>query len=258
MPITASEIQAIVANEDDFGHELRVGAAIRSFGGFRVGHGSTYKDPNLGKPRQYDYRCELDIGDRRLALAIECKNINPDYPVAICGRQRVDQEAWHEIINTTTRFGTAVRRLDGFYAAGGFVGKNAVRFKADSNKPVAAPDKDFYERWAQALASATDLVKAAGGRPLGRDRLCSAVLPIVVVADHSLWTVNYDERTGVAYTPQQEDACEYFVGHPAAVEHPENYHFSHVHFYTLAGFRNFLASMNNNPNFMRALFGSDP
>jgi hypothetical protein len=69
MPLTASEVQAIIPDEDDFGHEVRVGAVIRSFRGFEVQHGGTYTDPVLGKARQFDYRCKLAIGQKSLALA---------------------------------------------------------------------------------------------------------------------------------------------------------------------------------------------
>src|ERR1035441_4483137 len=59
MAISASDIQKIVDTEDDFGHEMLVGAAIRAIASCDTQHSGTYTDRVTGKPRQFDYRCSL-------------------------------------------------------------------------------------------------------------------------------------------------------------------------------------------------------
>ena len=65
MSITAVEIKKVVLDEDDFGHEMRVGKmldtlnyAIRGVRICKPIHGETYEDP---KPRKHD---NLIIGAR--------------------------------------------------------------------------------------------------------------------------------------------------------------------------------------------------
>lgn len=63
MSITAAEIKKVVLNEDDFGHEMRVGNMLNTLnyaiGGVHIYepiHGETYEDPKTQKTRQFDYR----------------------------------------------------------------------------------------------------------------------------------------------------------------------------------------------------------
>ena len=77
MSIPSADLQAIVVAEDDFGFEMRVGGIMRKLPELEVRHGGTYSDPVEDKPRQFDYVCSLTKDNRRLALAIECKNVNP-------------------------------------------------------------------------------------------------------------------------------------------------------------------------------------
>ncbi len=173
MPIQPSDIRNVIAKEDDFGHELRVGAAIRTCPAIHVEHGGTYTDKVTKKPRQFDYRCWLRKGQARLALAVECKNLSPLVPLVVCGIARQKEEAYHELIES--RFGifrrgsatidglsSITRRTDGdsgFYPANEFVGKSLVRIQADKMSRLA--DSDIYDKWSQSISSGVELVREA-------------------------------------------------------------------------------------------------
>src|SRR5713101_7395856 len=104
MQLSPSDIRNVVAKEDDFGHEMRVGHVVRSVPAIAVQHGGTYTDPVSGKPRQFDYRCTLRKGAARLSLAVECKNLSPSSPLVVCGIKRREDEAFHDLIES--RIGT--------------------------------------------------------------------------------------------------------------------------------------------------------
>jgi hypothetical protein len=65
MTISASDIQNIVLQEDDFGHEMRVGGIFNNIKFPTINfspacflplrHGGTYIDPVTQKTRQFDY-----------------------------------------------------------------------------------------------------------------------------------------------------------------------------------------------------------
>jgi hypothetical protein len=274
MSISASDIQKIVAAEDDFGHEMRVGAAIQAVPGFEVQHGGTYTDPVTGKPRQFDYRCSLKKGTTTLVLAVECKNLNPAFPLIICGTGRREGEAFHDLIYSLAGGATATQagetvvgprsatyralRNQSFYRTGGFVGKSLLRLKPEGGKsavPVAGPDSDVYEKWAQALSSAVELVKIAFDCAQLRPTIVSAILPAVVVTDESLWKVSYGCDGKMASAPELVDQCEFYVGRRVR-NMPDVFMFSHIHFFTLSAFASFLSKMAVNDHAWETLFDS--
>ena len=295
MAISASDIQKIVDTEDDFGHEMRVGAAIRAIPSFDTQHSGTYTDRVTGKPRQFDYRCSLtketnafeiqipangctgtETGApvhtaRRLVLAVECKNLKPSFPLIICGTDREKGEAFQDLIVSIGRSATLPRRGAGtpgpgsvicraaceqsFYSASGFVGKSLLRLKPESNKSavaVAGPDSDIYERWAQAISSAVEMADASQKCARAEQLVWSAVFPVVVLSDNSLWKVAYDGE-GKASKVEQVDQCEYYVGY-GVPSIPGTFMFSHIHFFTLRAFGSFLSKMAVNENAWDTLF----
>lgn len=98
--VQSSDIRKIVASKDDFGHEVRVGAAIRNVPAINWQHGGTYTDPISGKPRQFDYRCCLRKERASLSLAVECKSLSRSVALAVCGMKRPDNEAFHDLIES--------------------------------------------------------------------------------------------------------------------------------------------------------------
>src|ERR1035438_1415248 len=262
--VESSHIRQIVESEDDFGHEVRVGAAIRCVPASNWQHGGTYTDPILGKPRQFDYRCCLTKETQSLSLAVECKSLSGSVALAVCGMKRPDNEAFHDLIRSHSsnyRWSSATlraKREDAFYLPVEFVGKNLVLINKDRKR---SPDKDIYEGWSQALSSAVDLVKLAcrSAEDTSVSESFTGILPVVVVPNYRLWKVVYDDNGSISADPSQEDACNLYVGNDIEVGPPESPHtfiFSHVHFFTLAGFGAFLSRMAINDHAWSKLFSN--
>jgi hypothetical protein len=274
MPISPSDIRDIVTKEDDFGHEMRVGHAIRSCAGIESQHGGTYTDSITLKPRQFDFRCWMTKGRTRLSLAVECKNLNPVVPLVICGTARRDNEAFHDLIESGTGrrerrtvvftgLSSVTRRASGAYSIylpNAFVGKSLVRVQID--KMMRTPDTDIYEKWAQALSSSVDLATDACdfAASSGLSPFITSVLPIVVVPDGTLWKFVCEKDGTVVTDASQVNECEFFVGRNIQVKGPirtpsfQQFAFSHIHFFTLSGFTSFLSKMAVNDHAYGKLF----
>ncbi len=294
MPISISDIERIVASEDDFGHETRVGAAIKAIPNIKSQHGGTYTDSVTGKPRQFDFRCSLTkvtngvmftVGLRgetgwepmspihqtiQLVMAVECKNLNPDFPLVVCGTNRREEEAFQDLIVCTgktffTRQSMQVpagehsqiyraKSIQSFYRQGEFVGKSLLRLKPENSKssvPVAGSDSDIYEKWAQSISSSVDLVVHSFEEARPNHRVVTAILPVVVVSDGSLWRVAYGDD-GEASKPERVDQCEFYVGRE--IQGGDGFMMSHIHFFTLKAFASFLSKMSINDIAWETLF----
>jgi hypothetical protein len=248
----ADAIAQAIATSDDFGHEMRVRAVLNKHRA-QVQHGWVYLDPIEGKPRLFDFRAKLyhPTQLRRLQFAVECKNISPDVPLVISGTARAQDEAFHDFIAFNGEKNYAQVRVlrakaDQLkYPFGEFVGKSVLRLKPDKDGGLVQSsnhETEIYQRWVQALASADALCKAAAVQD-GRDTVFqTVVLPMVVVPDATLWTVNYDATGAVVGAPTPTEATTLFFNHEVVVV-PNNHwtNFGHVHFFTLTGFHQFLA-----------------
>jgi hypothetical protein len=255
MPISISDIKDVVLKEDDFGHEMRVGNILNNvkypqmrFDEIYVlcpSHGGTYTDQVTQKTRQFDYRCQIVKGLDRLQnvlLAIECKNLNPDLPLVICGRPRTNEESYHVFIRRGDDGKSESRNVDGFnsfYKPDGFVGKSLLRLKKRDNKVCADGDSEIYDRWSQALASSYDLAYGAVyNKPAPKS--LAFVMPLVVVPDNSLWTVSYKEDGSLNEEPTQVAQCEFYVDQKLLIGLP--FVITHIHFVTLTGLSEMLSA----------------
>jgi hypothetical protein len=243
---------------DDFGFELRTKGVIEAAGGL-VTHGWTYIDPIEEKPRQFDLRAKfLNFGTERhhLFLAAECKNLDPVAPLVISGITRSKKEAFYDFVRADRTNGLRqyVMRVQSdceLYPQGGFVGKSLLRLKLDDKakdgpRLVQASDKesDIFGRWSQALASSADLCREAAWAGESSEKVHDTlIIPAVVVPDGSLWTVEYNSDGTVREEPKMAQATTIFVNHEITIV-PRNLwiNLSHVHFFTLAGVRDFLRS----------------
>ncbi|HTV42547.1 MAG TPA: hypothetical protein VMF08_18425 [Candidatus Sulfotelmatobacter sp.] len=269
MRITVEEIKRVVLAEDDFGHELRVGAILanakpkRIFGGGiqmtapvpvqlqTPEYGGTYSDPASKKTAQFDYRCRLfkscpgNLGSRHILMAVECKSLDSGMPLLVCGRRRTADESFHDFIQVTEK--KTVQRVSAgssFYKQDGFVGKNVIRIKANdsehnhSNKHAACREgeSEIYAKWSRALASARDMAYGSlygqVNDPLPPDSV-AFVMPIVVLPDGALWKAEYDAEGKLAGDPAHVTRCEYYVGH--RLDFSPTVFLTHIHFMTLAG-----------------------
>jgi hypothetical protein len=267
MGITVEEIKQVVLAEDDFGHELRVGAILANAkpkrilgGGIQMSapvpvqvrppeYGGTYSDPASKKSGQFDYRIRLSKArpgnseSRHILLAVECKSLDAGLPLLVCGRGRTADESFHDFIQVTEK--KIVQRVSTgslLYKQDGFVGKNFIRLKTknESNnvKFVACREgeSEINDEWSRALASSRDL--AYGSlygqvcEPLPPDSLAFA-MPIVVLPDGALWKAEYDAEGKLAGDPAPVTRCEYYVGH--RLDFAPTLFLTHIHFMTLAG-----------------------
>ena len=273
--IQASDIRNVVAEIDDFGHEMRVGHLIRGVQGMQTHHGGTYTDPVTQKPRQFDYRCSLTNGSACLTLAIECKNLSQSVPLVMCGTKRAETESFHDLIEARnglfkrrsaiiSGLSSVTRRASqehSIYRPGEFVAKSVVRIQADKKPMAREKDTDIYDKWAQAISSAIGLAESACTFPKGATppKFFAAILPIVVVPDNVMWAVSYDDQGNISKDPAQTDSCELFVGKEIELgekktPHFHQFTFSHVHFFSLAGFGSFLSKIAGDPQAWARLF----
>jgi len=279
MAITSKDIEEVIATDDDFGHEMRVARLLRGYFGGQTLQGGTYIDPVSSKARQFDFRWRHQLAEHGLNLAIECKNVNPDSPVIISGRKRSESEAFHELVESRKggRFRTnkgnifldvpaarVIRRITGnasVYFSEAFVGKSLLQLKKKDGRYSRTRDTEIYEKWSQALASAVDLVDAAGRNATvaTNQHVFTFVLPVVVLPDGSLWKVEYDVNGKIIQGPQRSNEVEFFVAHKASppvelCDSAEPYVFSHLHFATLTGFAGLLIRITSDEEWLRCAF----
>ena len=279
MAITADDITGIIATEDDFGHEMRVGRVMRGHLGTQTSQGGTYVDSVTGKTRQFDFRWSYLSGEIGLKIAAECKNVSTDSPIVISGRKRTVSEAFHELVESRKggRFrandkhifldvaaARAVHRVtgnDSVYFPDAFVGKTLLQLKKKEGKYGRARDAELYEKWSQALASAVDLVDVAGRSAAASEHLhvFTFVLPVVVLPDETLWKIEYDINGKIVGGPERATEIEFFVAHRASppVELGDinvPYMFSHLHFVTLSGFSKLLLRITGDHEWLQSVF----
>lgn len=285
MAINPADIRAVVEKEDDFGHELRVGQILRAHHDGKLLHGGTYVDPITRKPRQYDFRWYYQAKERAISLAVECKNIKTESPVVINCRKRAKIESFHDLVEARTggRFATkrgpvnidiasygvirTVRGYSSIYQPEDFVGKSMLKIQATQiGKPpkmIYSGDNDteIHQRWSQALASANDLVLAACESATHEiPHVFTAVLPVVVFPDSTLWKIEYDHKGELITDPIQADECDFYVDREITVPNPfrslpgRRFVLSHIHFFTMRGFASFLLRIMSDDDWCNSAF----
>ena len=242
-PMTAAEVQAYVAENDDFGFEMQVAGKIRTTLGVEVFHGATYTDPVTLKPRQFDVRFRIQEERKTLYFAVECKHVDPAFPVIVCGRPAEAKENYHHIIisrGQESLVSASVQKAQSsHFLPYAFVGKSIL-------KPGKGKDGEIHEGWSQALSSAHELVVEAVRKGAPMD-MCNfgAVFPWLVVPDHTLWQVNFDPD-GQMGTPEPVNYCRFFVGHHYELEPAtEKICLTHIEFMTITGLQKMLHQLKD-------------
>ncbi|WP_397380117.1 hypothetical protein [Prosthecobacter sp.] len=252
--ITKEDLERFLETEDDFEFELKLLTICQKHSP-DVFHSGTYQDPISKLNRQYDFRMYISDGMRVLSLAIECKNLQPYYPLLVSQVPRTDQEAYHCYIDGGA-FDPEVHLVKGgksIYPQGGLVGKSTTQVgkPASANKnggpDFIKGDADVYEKWSQAVASASDLIASACNPSLQK----SIILPVLVVPDGTLWTVDYDESGKRVSSPQLSNACTFYLSKNykcKAEAGRGKYWISHLNIYTVCGFVEFLENAKRDMN----------
>lgn len=270
-PISAKDISDYLVEQDDFNFELKCFHACRSHG-LNASHGGTYVDPVSGKPRQFDIRASLVHDSCQVQMAIECKNLRTSYPLVISRVPRLSQESFHEVVISIQSkieglpvaaslppTSDSIRLTGGhsIYTSRGLVGKATTQVGRHlNNKEFVSGDEEVYEKWSQAVASAYDLIVEAGSECTRQEKTAvfTFVLPILVVADDSLWAVDYSPEGTQAGNPTRIEECTLFLGRDYRDPYPNVTHtLSHLHIYTFSGFEQWLAGLKADDYLCNAL-----
>jgi len=278
-PIEKSDLIDFLDNHSDFSFELEVLNALINKG-FSCEHGGSYTDRTTGKNREFDIRATQVFGKCFLRLAIECKNLRPNFPLLVSCVPRREDEAFHEILISVDPeknplekapeiYGPAMLRQSKnirltdkytFYESGKSVGKECNQVGRSPNGEIIAGDADVYTKWSQALSSADDLIYLAclDGNDRTGDIALSLVFPVLVVPNDRLWLTQYDSDGKRIKDPHQIDRCSYFVNLSYYnIEIPQpggELTISHLEFVTLKGLLAFVDEISGSDDKLNANF----
>jgi hypothetical protein len=252
--VTAADIENHLTAHNDFDLELAVYRHMKGRG-IPAAHGGSYTDPQKGIIRQYDVRGTAiqAAGMCAVSMAIECKSLSETFPLIVSRVPREDSEAYHDVLMAnlggvnSTRVVPPPGRPSMYYRIGEYVGKKTSQIgvelnKKDQTRVTSDSDRETYDKWSQALASAQGLITEAFNTPRHRQIsqvVATFVTAILVVSDGTLWTVDYDEA-GTRAPPQPADEATLFVGREYLTPRPETYRIGHLQIFTKSGFFGFI------------------
>ena len=268
-PILSSDLIEYLDSHSDFSFEIETLKELIQRG-FTCEHGGTYTDPTTQKPREYDIRATRQIKGRILRLAVECKNLRPNFPLLISCLPRRPEEAFHELVVSvdsrtaildnlyktkrlrpqtaamiSSHHSYQLRNSESLYTVDEFVGKSCdqVGRLEGKNAEINSGDSGIYDKWSQALSSAHDLVSLifSDGSRIGKQAE-SLVFPLVVVPNDRLWRVKYDASGIRISNPELVNRCPFFVNRKYLYQSPsgeKRFVASHLEFVTLNGLLEF-------------------
>lgn len=251
--ITKADLTKFLSSESDFAFELSAIPLLRD-SGWTVAHGGTYGDPVTGVNRQFDLRAShvhtpTNFANQRpwfavsTHLAIECKNLKPNYPLLVSSVKRTLSESYLSLIVSDARGRVDVQRFRSVasgYRVDATVGKATEQVGLTEQGEFVRGDSEVYEKWSQAIASSADLVRAAPpAPPTGADVLFRTVVPILLVPDGTLWECRYVDGVLVR-EPEPADHVEAYIGKDWPVAGPLSFGISHLEIMTSSGFKGWL------------------
>lgn len=251
--ITKEHLEEFIATQDDFALELYVYDLARKLG-FRPTHAGSYTDPSTGKARQFDVQASRACKENfNIYFAIECKALRPSFPLLVSQIPRIRAESYLHIVrsvgkgrNGNTLLCPQTHELtDGasIYGMSEFVGKALSQVGFNGEGKLHSKDSEVFEKWGQAIASSNQLInRAASLNSLSHEPFHnSVVLPVLVVPDGTLWTVNYS-GLGDHTEPALAQQAEYFIGSTQKIDdNPQaTFKLSHLHIVTKTGLESLL------------------
>lgn len=267
LTIKAEDIEGHLTERDDFDLELRVFREMDHYG-WSPHHGGTYKDPVLGKLRQYDLRGYRGFNlNRHIMMATECKSLTPEYPLVISRVKRSDVDSFHDLVKLwrpAPGKGPLVELMSSgpqglqLYATGDWLGKSSTQIKhanSSAKSKYQTSDSDVYDKWTQALGSAADFLDVVTNVSVPDTvdyPTLVFVMPVLVVPDGTLWAVDYDED-GTRGTPHQVEDAVLYVDRTrrfAAQGGPLTYKLTNLNIRTLASFTGMLQNMDSSTGLM--------
>jgi hypothetical protein len=219
------------------------------------------------------------LENKRIDLTIECKSIDPTYPLLVQRVPRPGNESFHQIMlsrGSTTAYGNlsepqgwigaSLYKIVGthLYDSQQLVGKSLKRVKLTENG-FSATDSDIYEKYTQALTSMDELVQSAAVemRPERAQIFSRAFLPIVLVSDGALWVADYSASGELNGDPRPEtDETTFYLGWNYELHnvfdliHPATFTISHLHIMPRSRLPKFLEEIQQGGAIWDQLFGS--
>ena len=279
--LTAADLSEYLATADDFAFEREVYHVAHRLG-FETEHAALYKDPVTGKPRQFDIRASFTSADNKIALAIECKGLTPDYPLLVSCVPRAHSEAYHEVLESgerinyiadaytkPTRFVRTTQVASDqhpcIYPAGHGqgVGKSMRQVKRETRgdrRGQMVGGDDVFDKWTQALASLAEIIddgaeelRRISQPPQSLHQI--AFLPVLVVSDGALWVADYSSEGAIQREPFQVAELTYFLGRKYPLE-PEgtSLTITHLHIITRCEVRSWLHGISQGGGIWQELF----
>ena len=248
--------------KSDFQFELKILKMMKDHG-LPCEHGGHYVDPVTKLSREFDIRCRVAAGRYRLQLAVECKNLQRNFPLLVSAVQRSENECYHDaaIITHPTlwvKWGAArsnymnvqrarfmrVGGASSHYRVGGTVGKTTAQVGISTSKEIVSGDSGIYEKWGQCLSSLDELVAEMDDMPLlpSDHWLAAVALPILVVPDGVLWRTVYDEGGTRSEDPKPVNRVSIYAGKDYSLGplHLGHLTVSHVEIMTESGLDQFI------------------
>jgi hypothetical protein len=96
-PISEQDLLDWLTSSSNFAFELRC-VKLLSDNGLSCLHGGSYSDPVTKKTRQFDIRAHWSNRRSHARFAVECKNLDPTFPLLVQCVPRTPSEAFHEIV----------------------------------------------------------------------------------------------------------------------------------------------------------------
>lgn len=257
--IKQQDLLAYLNEFSDFGFELSVLKMLRGKG-IDCEHGGHYEDPVSKKSREFDIRSIIRTENCTVRLAVECKNIRSNFPIVVSCVPRVSEESYHQIsyasdsLKSSSSYAdsvmsprastVAVWSSNSIYLESRPVGKNTVQVGRTNDGNITANDSELYEKWGQSLSSAHDLIERMyNDGENSKEIFFSLVIPIVVVPNGRLWTVNYDNDGNRLNDPESANRCSCFIGKEYSLRHGvawHSYQISHLEIMTIKGLEDFV------------------
>lgn len=269
--ITQQDISDYLTSKDDFGFETSVyHACVKQ--GLHATHGGIYQDPVTKKDRQYDIRARITRELRTVHLAIECKNLNTNYPLVVSCVPITAKESYHEVIISGERgsnlIGVTIEPIDtlrfhenrSMFANIPFIGKSTTQVGRNTSGELVGGDAEVFDKWSQAVASACELVQGASEdyQASGEDVGATIVFPILVIPDGTLWTANYSDKGELLRKPQVAEECFIYLDKSVNfAPYWMSYTFSALQVFTKTKFIGYLQRLDVNDNYWDMIFPKD-
>lgn len=276
VPIGQADIQEYLDAYSDFTFEIKVLNSLTRLG-FDCRHSSVYTDPITQKMREFDIRAvkARKVGKRcsfNVFMAVECKNLQPFFPLVVHCLPRRNEEAFEEMLfsyedDQETEVNKMVGLVSGgdphayyaytikqhhtlsMYQKGHPVGKSCDQVGRLDNHTaeIKGSDSDVFDKISQALNSSYDLVQDASRFQRLATYNISIIRPVLVVPDDGLWQVLYDSEGNVEKGPERARLVSYYYGKgwPYTDRNgTKSYNISHLDVVTVSALEEYVSCFN--------------